>query len=90
MPEAKLYCGGCGRANVGAFETCSKCGWCAPTAGEAMQQQPPKPEVDWKETAAMLASALRFKRDDPASPFCDAAVDCALLAYRTLLGADDG
>ena len=51
---------------------------------------PQKPDPDWKETAAMLASALRFKRDDPTNPFCDAAVDCALLAYKTLLEADDG
>ena len=42
MSKVKLYCGGCGKAGVSAFETCPKCGWHAPTAnkylGEAMQR----------------------------------------------------
>ena len=89
MSKAKLYCGGCGRVNVGAFETCPKCGWCALTAGEAMQQQPQKPEVDWKEIAAMLASALRFRRDYPMSVACSAVDAAVLRAYKVVLEADN-
>lgn len=38
MSKAKLYCGGCGKANVGAFETCTKCGWHAPTTSDLVDK----------------------------------------------------
>ena len=38
MPEAKIYCGGCGKAGVGAFETCPKCGWHAPITYKGLSE----------------------------------------------------